>query len=185
MSEQKTNNKELNIIEYSEKSFVVFGSDTKTYREQLKSLGGRFNGHLKERENFPGGPAWIFPNKHYDNVKDFVESVKSGNFQTGEIPTNEEQGAMLPSVIEPIQNQNKYQMIKWKVFKPKESMTVTIKSQGKTIDAKIKSIETHNDIVDTVYISVNNGTSKLVICNGQWQVWGYMTKHKIRFNEKN
>lgn len=42
----------METIEYSEKSFVVFGSDeiTKRYKEELKKLGGRFNSKLGVEE---------------------------------------------------------------------------------------------------------------------------------------
>ena len=36
------NNEVLKVSTYSDKSFVVSG-DTRTYKEQLKSLGGKFN----------------------------------------------------------------------------------------------------------------------------------------------
>ena len=49
----------MNIQDYSEKSFVVYGNDTKKYKEDIKKLGGRFNSNLKDL-----GPGWIFSNKN-------------------------------------------------------------------------------------------------------------------------
>lgn len=43
----------LQLKKYSEKSFAVYG-DTKSCKEDLKRLGGKFNMNLKE------GPGWIF-----------------------------------------------------------------------------------------------------------------------------
>jgi len=57
------------IINYSEKAIAVKG-DTKTIKEQLKSLGGRFNPRLKTPENqetrFAG---WIFPKTKEDALR--------------------------------------------------------------------------------------------------------------------
>lgn len=59
----------LNIIDYSDKSFVLYG-DTKRYKEQLKLLGGKFNSNLK------GQVGWIFSNIHKDKVNNFMETIK-------------------------------------------------------------------------------------------------------------
>ena len=61
--------KKLNIINYTDKSIVVFGPDTKTYKEQFKALGGGFNRYLQVREGFEGGTGWIFSNKNRDKVE--------------------------------------------------------------------------------------------------------------------
>jgi len=57
----------LTIIEYSEKSFVVFGTKTKEIKEKLKELGGKYNPSLKHQDgsSFPG---WIFSKKNEEKV---------------------------------------------------------------------------------------------------------------------
>jgi hypothetical protein len=53
---------------YNNRSFVVRG-DTKTFKSQLKALGGRWNPNLK------GGEGWIFSiNQHTDSVEKFVQT---------------------------------------------------------------------------------------------------------------
>ena len=44
----------LTIQNYSERSVVVFGEDTKKYKDKLKELGGKYNSNLSI------GPGWIF-----------------------------------------------------------------------------------------------------------------------------
>jgi hypothetical protein len=58
----------IEIIDYTERSFAVIGEDTKLYKEQLKTLGGRYNASLK------CGAGWIFSKKALDSVQDFVDS---------------------------------------------------------------------------------------------------------------
>lgn len=48
----------VEITNYSEKSFVVYG-DTKPIKETLKELGGKFNMYLRKENNVFAG--WIFP----------------------------------------------------------------------------------------------------------------------------
>lgn len=62
----------LNLVPYSEKSFKVEG-DTKTYRQELKDLGGKFNPWLR------GGPGWIFSNKRRSSIEDFINSQEESH----------------------------------------------------------------------------------------------------------
>lgn len=55
---------------YSEKSIVVLG-ETKPHKDALKSMGGRFNGRLRD-----GKVGWIFSKKSEEAVKDYVENGK-------------------------------------------------------------------------------------------------------------
>jgi hypothetical protein len=66
--------KMLNIIDYSDKSFALFG-DTKKYKEQLKLLGGKFNSNLK------GQSGWIFSKIHKDKVISFMKTLNEEEIQ--------------------------------------------------------------------------------------------------------
>jgi hypothetical protein len=52
---------EINILDYSEKSFAIVG-DTKPIKDKLKELGGSFNPRLS------CGAGWIFSKKKYEEV---------------------------------------------------------------------------------------------------------------------
>lgn len=171
----------LNYEDYSDKSFIVFGPATKTYKEELKILGGRFNGRLKSRDIFEGGPAWIFSSKVKDNVLGFLDKVNNGQWSTSQsLPSENDNTSELPQVIMP-KYDSKYQLVKYKIFKPSEGMTVTIKAGDTVMEGTVVKVESHKDVIDTAYVSVSNRTSKLVICNGYWTVWGYNIKHTVRF----
>jgi len=62
--------------DYSEKSVVVRGEDTRKYKETLKQLGGKWNPSLQ------GGGGWIFSKKQEEQVKHLIK--------TGEISETEE-----------------------------------------------------------------------------------------------
>lgn len=59
---------DINISDYTARSVAVQG-DTRKYKEDLKKLGGKYNGQLK------GGPGWIFPKT---SEKDLVAFINGG-----------------------------------------------------------------------------------------------------------
>lgn len=185
VSESPKTLKNLNIADYSPKSFVVFGKDTKKYKDHLKGFGGKYNGKLKPKPGFPGGPGWIIRMYLKPQVSDFVTKVNN-KLQTNDYPTEAQQtdGISLPSFISPpTQSSSVYQTVRWKVFKPSAGMEVTIKANGASSKYMVSQVESHKDIIDTAWIQANNGSSKLVICNGKWQVLGYMVDHTVFFKK--
>lgn len=48
------------ISNYSEKSFVVRGDDTKEHKDTLKNMGGKWNSGLTDKETGEKFGAWIF-----------------------------------------------------------------------------------------------------------------------------
>ena len=66
----------IEIVDYSEKAIAVFG-DTKTVKDQLKSLGGRFNPSLKH--NGAKRAGWIFSKKQTDKVRLLLSEQKETN----------------------------------------------------------------------------------------------------------
>ena len=56
----------MKIEDYSLKSFVLRG-DTKQYKDEIKSLKGKWNPKLK------GGAGWIFSYKQLDTVKSWIQ----------------------------------------------------------------------------------------------------------------
>ena len=63
------NSEGLEIVNYSEKAIAVFG-DTKSVKEQLKELGGRFNMHLSYKDGKSAG--WIFRKDQADKIKTLI-----------------------------------------------------------------------------------------------------------------
>ena len=176
----------LNVADYSDKTFIVFGEATKIYKEQMKSLGGKFNGKLGVRPGFPGGAAWIFVLKLKPQVFDFINKVNNRKIIAHEGVTHQDTQSPtdkmnLPTVVGPITT-SKYQSVRWNVFKPVTGMTVTIKAGGNSTSGNVIQVESHRNIVDTAFININGNISKLVICNGYWQVWAFDVDHRVIFD---
>ena len=77
----------IEIVDYSEKAIAVFG-DTKTVKDQLKSLGGRFNPSLKH--NGVKRAGWIFSKKQMDKVRLLLSEQKETKDTAPVKATNEE-----------------------------------------------------------------------------------------------
>lgn len=56
--------------DYTEKSFVVRGNDTRALKDSLRDLGGKYNANLK------GGPGWIFSLKKRPEVEAAIKTLK-------------------------------------------------------------------------------------------------------------
>ena len=122
----------MQMEDYSARSFVVFGPETKTHKTSLKNLGGKYNGRLKIVGSFPGGPAWIFSNKARESVQTFLNDVDSGKFSPSALPTEGSTNSFIPQVVIPTLSTT-YQTVKYKVFKPIEGMKVTLNVSSEAI----------------------------------------------------
>jgi len=62
----------ISCVEYSEKSFAIFG-DTRPYKDAFIKIGGKFNRNLKHPQNADEiAPGWIFYKKLYNDVMDIL-----------------------------------------------------------------------------------------------------------------
>ena len=60
---------DLTINEYTSRSVAVQG-DTRKYKEDLKKMGGKYNGRLTD------GPGWIFPKTKENDIREFIKMGK-------------------------------------------------------------------------------------------------------------
>ena len=56
----------MEIQDYTDKSFVLFGDDTKKYKDCIKEMGGKWNANLKI------GPGWVCSNNQKDAVREWM-----------------------------------------------------------------------------------------------------------------
>ena len=164
---------------YTDKSFVVYG-ETKKYKDFLKNLKGKFNKNLTINDEQTQG--WIFSKTHLEKVMEFVQKANSGEEVgiSSELPSTSSSSTSLPTVTVP-QNKSSFQFVKFKIYKPSQGQHVNLKVDGKVIEGRIIKVETHNDIVDTVYIDFDSKTSVAMIVNAQWQLFGFFQKHFLFF----
>jgi hypothetical protein len=83
------NDKKFTIVDYSEKAIAVVG-DTKSIKDELKKMGGRFNFRLS------CGAGWIFPKSKQDEIKAFL----AGNFDTEKNDTEKENNKYIDALRE-------------------------------------------------------------------------------------
>jgi hypothetical protein len=62
----------LVLENYSEKAILLKGDKTKEFKENIKSLGGKWNSTLK---------GWIFPKTKEAEVKKFIDQVNTGDLK--------------------------------------------------------------------------------------------------------
>jgi hypothetical protein len=62
----------LVLENYSEKAILLKGDKTKEFKENIKSLGGKWNSTLK---------GWIFPKTKEPEVRKFIDQVNTGDLK--------------------------------------------------------------------------------------------------------
>ena len=66
-------NSSIRIVSYTDKSFVVVG-DTKTYKDSLKNLGGKWNGSLTNKETGEKFMGWIFYASKKNEIQSWIDT---------------------------------------------------------------------------------------------------------------
>lgn len=87
VTDKKTGEKVFDVVEYSDKSIAVVG-DTKAIKDELKKLGGRFNGRLNVGGKKVAG--WIFPKGKRAEVEKLTGEVKPNSLAAAEAEVNTE-----------------------------------------------------------------------------------------------
>lgn len=64
--------KNLNLLNYSAKCVVVYGSGTKDHKEALKQMGGKWNGNLTHPQGGFKFGGWIYSMKQIEAVTAYV-----------------------------------------------------------------------------------------------------------------
>ena len=76
------------LVDYSDKSCVLYGEDTKIYKDKIKNLGGSWNRNLSYGGNTIKG--WIFPLKYKKSIEEFLKGLKTTSRQVVSKENNSE-----------------------------------------------------------------------------------------------
>ena len=173
---------QLSMRDYSDRSFVVLGN-SKPFSNTFKNMGGRFNRYLTVDGQKVVG--WVFSKNKQEEVATFLLQANSGETPTNQsfaLPTNNEM--QLPTVNPPRGANQHYQTVHFKIYRPREGMKVSLKTEGAaTMHGKVIRTESTDDVVDAVYIDFGTQTTFACICRGKWQVFGFNPKHSLFFLE--
>jgi hypothetical protein len=63
---------DIELIQYSDRSYALFGEGTKKIKDQLKSLGCRFNPFLTDPKTGQKRAGWIFSITKLDKIKELI-----------------------------------------------------------------------------------------------------------------
>jgi hypothetical protein len=134
--------KELEIINYTERSIAVRGLKTKEFSQRLREEGGKFNMNLKDPVTGNKFSGWIFRKNEYDRIKNLLK-ILYDKFEENNSDVENEEVNIEDLKIEEF----KYQEIQFKCIKPEVGMKTNIICGEKLIKGKIKTVKVKDDIV--------------------------------------
>jgi len=69
---EKPTDQEIELVQYSDRSYALFGEGTKEIKDELKNLGCRYNKFLTDPKTGQKRPGWIFSISKLDKIKDLI-----------------------------------------------------------------------------------------------------------------
>ena len=157
----------LTLESYNDRSFLIKG-DTQPYKDVLKENGGSWNSSLK---------GWIYSNKKLEQMKDVVERINGGSFNTNILPSGELKKAVLPV-------SSKIKTIIWNIYCPDHKETGYIEIDKNKLPVMVSNVIIENGNPKYLYLDYNVGvktTFKAFIADGKWQIIGEIREHDIIF----
>jgi len=64
--------KDIEIVKYSDRSYAIFGNDTKEIKDQLMNFGCRYNKFLTDPRTTEKRPGWICSINKIDRVREII-----------------------------------------------------------------------------------------------------------------
>lgn len=91
----------MELVEYTEKSLLLKGKETKEYKKEIKELGGKWNSSLK---------GWIFSKKKGEEISLFLTSVKKPKGES--VPQDEALLEHIKVLVKTMNTQEKKRFLK-------------------------------------------------------------------------
>ncbi|SNW62275.1 Hypothetical protein ORPV_371 [Orpheovirus IHUMI-LCC2] len=175
----------MEIIPYTEKSFILVGSDTKNYIEKLKEMGGTYGRYWKNRvtgENFSG---WMFNINKMPEIEEFLRTPdtyqpvsprSSGQGRSRQQPTSYfgQQTIQQPGL----------QRVIYDIKVPNVGNIVNVVIGSSITPLRVGTVlSSKNDgLLDTLYLQADDNSINVAkIVNGEWQIISNLTEHKVLF----
>jgi hypothetical protein len=64
--------KDIELVQYSDKAYALFGEGTKEIKDQLKELGCRYNRFLTDPKSGEKRAGWIFPTTKLNKIQEII-----------------------------------------------------------------------------------------------------------------
>ena len=165
-------------------SIAVFG-DTKPWKENIKSMGGKFNGYL--RPSGPDGPkeaGWVLPKDKEQELREFVEDANSGNIKRMS-PSTAASGAG-PRARLATGQRLQYQKITYNVPLPYvgQGVTLTIPDDSESMLSVVGiTNDRGNGIIDICTLEDAEGVSYTgAVVSGVWEILDFCKDHTLTFH---
>lgn len=65
-------NKDIELVKYSDRSYALFGDDTRNIKDQLIALGCKYNRFLTDPKTGQKRPGWIFAIGKLEKIKEII-----------------------------------------------------------------------------------------------------------------
>ena len=184
---------DLEIQSINDDIFRVIGNSIKLFINELNNMGGKYE-----------DGCYIFENSSRDRVNRFIEGIQMyisppsyrHDILSDCVTDTKTEGLSDSSSDEVLKGSNDvmtgevsdglYQTVTYKVQRPNKDMKIKLKYGEYKYDYNIVRIKENKGIVDEVLMQNeqevgSESVSKLVICNGKWQVLGFTELHEIEF----
>ncbi len=76
----------MELKTYTEKSFVIIGEDMDNYKDEIKELGGKWNGRLTNKETGERFGAWLFWSDKRSEIQRWLDRVGEGKPKQSSMP---------------------------------------------------------------------------------------------------
>jgi hypothetical protein len=76
----------MELKTYTEKSFVIIGEDMDNYKDEIKELGGKWNGRLTNKETGERFGAWLFWSDKRSEIQRWLGRVGEGKPKQSSMP---------------------------------------------------------------------------------------------------
>ena len=196
----------MQVVDYSDKSVVVIGN-TKDYKDDLKALGGTYNGKLTV------GPGWVFGKTKEQAARDFVDSVNAGETLSiqprTKVTLESTMNKYQESKTKPVTSNDKlnirpvtkldsqpttlnfpntfiaadnltYQIIVLTCPLPSMNQKVTLQVDNQDLEYVVTKVQASNN--DILITNDESAISRAVIINGEWQIFCMQAPHKLIFH---
>lgn len=106
----------MQLINYSERSFVIFGDDTVIYKELIKTLGGKWNRNLTHPITGKKFAGWIFSNRRLTDVSEKLKEYMTQSVVPSAPPAPVEVFAPLEVIEEEMEEEMEEEIKKKKTY---------------------------------------------------------------------
>ncbi len=184
--ENKEDNIDIELINYSDKCMVLRGKKTKDWSNRLKEEGGRFNASLTDPKTSKKFCGWVFKKTDNDKINKILYDMNNVHTEKAILPTELNMEIILEDI--PIPIESKLQKINFEIQVPYIGMTAKIfVNNNIKYTGKIIKVSKTNDIVIECIVKVNQkeGLTNTIMCGiigMKWKVLGTLIDTEVVFD---